>query len=250
VVTDFRVRINGLYGTLQDYERGKKDYTAAICHFALTAKGRLFCSEGELDNNRYMARFYFEETTLAQARAKGVKECPKCLWFVTEAARSQPTWMNPTHGRRFVYAGPDALLDRRTGLVWVRNSGLGDVTYQEAENYCRTLSIDGVGDWRLPTRQELNSIAGSLGPGGSHLAMPAEPFSYSMGEYWAVDAQKKAGKACIRAVRSAGAEPARWRELTEQMMLTHLQHVPKQEEPKPRSENEPSSRIRGKRKTP
>jgi hypothetical protein len=52
-----------------------------------------------------------------------------------------PTWTDPT-----------------TALMWPRKDNGGDVTWQQAANYCQNLSLGGYTGWRLPTIDELQGI--------------------------------------------------------------------------------------------
>ncbi len=48
--------------------------------------------------------------------------------------------------------------DNATGLTWsVKDSG-SDTNWVQANNYCENLSLGGFTDWRLPTRDELETI--------------------------------------------------------------------------------------------
>ena len=47
--------------------------------------------------------------------------------------------------------------DPETGLEWQRNSP-GQMTWDEAREYARSLSLDGRSDWRLPTAAELETL--------------------------------------------------------------------------------------------
>jgi hypothetical protein len=70
-----------------------------------------------------------------------------------------------------VTSAPEIVIDQVTGLVWQRylpavyggctgtDAVAGDVcSWQEAKNYCRDLVLGGFGDWRLPSKIELESI--------------------------------------------------------------------------------------------
>jgi Protein of unknown function (DUF1566) len=52
-----------------------------------------------------------------------------------------PTWTDPT-----------------TALMWPRKDNGGDVTWQQAANYCQNLSLGGYTGWRLPTIDESAGI--------------------------------------------------------------------------------------------
>ena len=47
--------------------------------------------------------------------------------------------------------------DPETGLEWQFNSP-GEMTWYEALEYARSLSLDGRNDWRLPTAAELETL--------------------------------------------------------------------------------------------
>src|SRR5512136_734345 len=47
--------------------------------------------------------------------------------------------------------------DPETGLEWQFNSP-GEMTWYEAQEYARSLSLDGRNDWRLPTAAELETL--------------------------------------------------------------------------------------------
>jgi hypothetical protein len=50
------------------------------------------------------------------------------------------------------------LKDKATGLDWpVKDSG-SDMSWGQANNYCKNLSLDGHRDWRLPTMKELQTV--------------------------------------------------------------------------------------------
>ncbi len=48
--------------------------------------------------------------------------------------------------------------DIRTGLMWQQNKG-GTKTWKDSLAYCESLTLAGYSDWRLPTREELRSLA-------------------------------------------------------------------------------------------
>lgn len=49
--------------------------------------------------------------------------------------------------------------DPSTGLMWsLRDNGAAILTWQQAQDYCRQLSLAGYTDWRLPTIYELSGI--------------------------------------------------------------------------------------------
>lgn len=52
---------------------------------------------------------------------------------------------------------PPTWKDHRTGLEWQCESP-GEMTWYEALEYAKSLSLDGKKDWRLPTLAELESL--------------------------------------------------------------------------------------------
>lgn len=62
--------------------------------------------------------------------------------------------------KRFVDNGDGTITDPQTGLMWAKNSSPGDLTWQDAETYCKTPPIAGYKytDWRMPTIEELKTL--------------------------------------------------------------------------------------------
>ena len=50
------------------------------------------------------------------------------------------------------------VLDKVTGLLWQRTVDPGSISFEEASQRCRELSLAGFQDWRLPSRIELVSL--------------------------------------------------------------------------------------------
>jgi len=48
--------------------------------------------------------------------------------------------------------------DNAAGLMWTRNDNFGDVTWQEANQYCKSLTLAGLSGWELPTIDELEKL--------------------------------------------------------------------------------------------
>lgn len=59
---------------------------------------------------------------------------------ITDVVKDAPTWKDP-----------------RTGLEWQFNSP-GEMTWLEALEYARSLTLDRKNDWRLPTAHELETL--------------------------------------------------------------------------------------------
>jgi hypothetical protein len=88
---------------------------------------------------------------LAQERAQQeVRKRAEARRELEEDARLHPTWVDPS-----------------TKLMWNRiDSGAGNLlTWQEALDYCKNLSVEGHSDWRLAT---IDEEAGIFDPGNLH----------------------------------------------------------------------------------
>lgn len=49
-------------------------------------------------------------------------------------------------------------LDVETGLMWTKETNIGDITWQQASDYCECTDLGNFHNWRLPTIDELKSI--------------------------------------------------------------------------------------------
>jgi len=54
--------------------------------------------------------------------------------------------------------GDGTVTDTDTGLMWQQDTAPNTYTWQQALSYCETLILGGYSDWRLPNRNELQSI--------------------------------------------------------------------------------------------
>ncbi len=59
----------------------------------------------------------------------------------------------------FLFIDSRILTENTTGLVWRNDDYMTSKNYQDAANYCNSLSYNFQTDWRLPTIDELTSIA-------------------------------------------------------------------------------------------
>ena len=57
--------------------------------------------------------------------------------------------------------GDGTVTDNQTGLMWQKATAPGYYTWQEAMAYAEGLSLSGYSDWRLPDRDELESLVDS-----------------------------------------------------------------------------------------
>ena len=48
--------------------------------------------------------------------------------------------------------------DTETGLMWKISDNGADISWPDAQNYCRQLNTGGFNDWRMPTQDELASL--------------------------------------------------------------------------------------------
>ena len=96
----------------------------------------------------------------------------------------------------------DVILDTTTSLVWqdapINRDAL--VTYKEAQNYCKFLTIDKYKDFRLPTMRELQTLVdySNFDPAilngfkyiESTTYWTSTVFADDDSEYWTVDFEK------------------------------------------------------------
>ena len=54
--------------------------------------------------------------------------------------------------------GDGTITESVTGLMWQKATAPGTYTWDQAKAYCENLALGGQSDWRLPTRNELQSI--------------------------------------------------------------------------------------------
>jgi cell division septation protein DedD len=93
-------------------------------------------------------------------------------WFINfgegDVYSIQPYWYGgqkrvravsggPLQGTKFIDNGDGTVTDNSTGLMW-QQDGSASKTWQEALLYCEKLTLAGHTDWRLPNRNELQTI--------------------------------------------------------------------------------------------
>ena len=75
-----------------------------------------------------------------------------------------------------------AVLDKETGLVWEKWPNTSGGTWFEVRSHCNTTWVGNRAGWRLPTVQELASLADLT---QSNPALPAgSPFRYVLSDYY------------------------------------------------------------------
>jgi formylglycine-generating enzyme required for sulfatase activity len=84
------------------------------------------------------------------------------------------------HPPSFTDNGDGTVTDNNTGLMWQKTDG-GEMTYDNAEQYCASLSLGGYTDWRLPGCHELFGINNynTINP-----ALNTTFFTKTAAEYW------------------------------------------------------------------
>jgi len=71
-----------------------------------------------------------------------------------------PPFLVAEAGERFIDNGDGTVTDTLTNLMWAQADNMGDITWHEAQMYCKTPPIAGYkySDWRLPTILELRTL--------------------------------------------------------------------------------------------
>ena len=84
------------------------------------------------------------------------------------------------HAPSFLDNGDGTTTDNITGLMWQKTDG-GEILFDNAANYCKSLSLGGHNDWRLPASQELFDINNfdNVNP-----ALNTNYFTKTLAEYW------------------------------------------------------------------
>lgn len=64
-----------------------------------------------------------------------------------------------THAGSFQHNNDGTVTDTTTGLIWQLRGPREPMNWQTAREYCKTLTLAGYNDWRLPTGEELSSLS-------------------------------------------------------------------------------------------
>ena len=126
-----------------------------------------------------------------------------------------------TAAGRFVDNGDGTVTDTKRGVMWQKGDNGKEVTFEDAQRYCRTLQLGGYDGWRLPRADERDTavVVALMMPMHSREAyarfdlywsydsMVMLPFNYQpahgavvSGTYFA----RKGDKAFVRAIRHLG----------------------------------------------
>ncbi|MBM4345485.1 MAG: DUF1566 domain-containing protein [Deltaproteobacteria bacterium] len=81
---------------------------------------------------------------------------------------------NPNH---FVDNGDGTVFDPDLGLTWQKEDNGKDVNWKRAKAYCKSLTLRGKSDWRLPGILELVTLADATKPQGARVATAFPPDS-------------------------------------------------------------------------
>jgi alpha-tubulin suppressor-like RCC1 family protein len=94
--------------------------------------------------------------------------CAYCVYFDTGGVwdsfsfKEDSNYVRAVHGgsqlNAFVDNGDGTVTDTSTGLMWQQATADGYITWESAISYCEGLSLGGYNDWRLPNRNELQSL--------------------------------------------------------------------------------------------
>ena len=57
-------------------------------------------------------------------------------------------------GERFVDNGDGTVTDTKWQIMWQQSDNGAEVTFEEAQKYCKNLRLGGYADWRLPKPEE------------------------------------------------------------------------------------------------
>ena len=96
--------------------------------------------------------------------------------------------------------GDGTITDHLTGLIWQKADG-GEMTWEKAKDYAKSLRLAGRQDWRLPTSMELFALTnqGMHGP-----AMDTSVFTRSEARYWWTNSPRADDSTKVWLVNSGG----------------------------------------------
>ncbi len=84
------------------------------------------------------------------------------------------------HAPSYKDNGDGTVTDNNTGLMWQKTDG-GEMTFENAASFCKSMTLGGHNDWRLPSSHELFSINvfDNVNP-----ALNTTYFTKTAAEYW------------------------------------------------------------------
>ena len=92
--------------------------------------------------------------TDAQPITQGLSDTGQITSYTDTPGEDSDVLNNPMS---FTDNGNGTITDNDTGLMWQKTDG-GEMTFQNASEFCKTLSLGGHNDWRLPSSHELFAI--------------------------------------------------------------------------------------------
>ena len=95
------------------------------------------------------------------------------------AVRGEAAWAQ----NDYVENNDGTVTDQHTGLMWQQDTAKEQMTWEEALAYCENLSLAGYNDWRLPNRNELQSLVDKQPESGRAAINKAFPDTYPL-IYW------------------------------------------------------------------
>ena len=125
----------------------------------------------------------------------------------------------------YIDNGDGTVTDTNTGLMWQQDTAPGTYTWEQALSYCESSTLAEYDDWRLPNRNELQSIVdySSYDPSidtayfpntESNLYWSSTTDAHTLNDAWNVyfsyvdlRHSSKSGSSCVRAVRSGQCGP-------------------------------------------
>jgi tetratricopeptide (TPR) repeat protein len=89
-----------------------------------------------------------------------LKNYADAVWHMRAYVELAPKAPDAPGARDQIAIWQDKLIwtDPVTGLKWIRQDNRSDVTWNQAKDYCASLTLDGYSNWRLPTIDELAAI--------------------------------------------------------------------------------------------
>lgn len=121
----------------------------------------------------------------------------KVIELLTRVADAMPGKVMPTTTAdgRFTDNGDGTVSDKKTGLMWAKESSEKNMVFSEAEQYCKNFNEGNHKDWRLPTVEELLSLVDytkydpAINPifkCASNWHWTSTPYAESSGHQWVV----------------------------------------------------------------
>jgi uncharacterized protein YjbI with pentapeptide repeats len=119
-------------------------------------------------------------TVPQQQQGAAVPSPPLSIDPKPDDTRAEPNadMTDKAHPQRFTDNGNDTVTDNVTNLIWTKRASLfGRLNWSDAKARCSSLTISGIGGWRLPSKDELVDL--------THAMKGGHPFTWVQeGYYW------------------------------------------------------------------